>query len=145
MLFNISPANLSDHATDLLVIPLTADETAPVAADLHAALTAQGDVSGKSGETVSVPAAAETAAKRVLFVGLGEAEKLTAKALDKAAQAIAAAAVKKGIERVTLAAQSALNASFYRQLGLHLERKGVPVHSDLRHQGITGRLNAGAD
>jgi leucyl aminopeptidase len=123
MLFNISPANLSDHTTDLLVIPLTADETAPVAADLHAALTAQGDFSGKSGETVSVPAAAETAAKRVLFVGLGEAKKLTAKALDKAAQAIAGAAVKKGIERVTLAPQSALDASFYRQLGLHLGLK----------------------
>ena len=123
MLFNISPANLSDHATDLLVIPLTTDETAPVAADLHAALTAQRDFSGKSGETVSVPAAAETAAKRVLFVGLGEAEKLTAKALDKAAQKIAAAAVKKGIERVTLAPQSALDTAFYRQLGLHLGLK----------------------
>ena len=123
MLFNISPANLSDHATDLLVIALSTGEPAPVAANLFQTLTAQGDFSGKSGESVSVPAAAETAAKRVLFVGLGEAEKLTAKALDKAAQAIASAAVKKGIERVTLATQSALNASFYRQLGLHLGLK----------------------
>ena len=152
MLFNISPANLSDHATDLLVIPLTADETAPVAADLHAALTAQGDFSGKSGETVSVLAAAETAAKRVLFVGLGEADKLTAKALDKAAQAIAAAAVKKGIERATLAPQSALDTAFYRQLGLHLGLKAyqytqtfgtkeLPVASTLVQIDVPGHLD----
>ena len=64
MLFNISPANLSDHATDLLVIALPTGEPAPVAANLFRTLTAQGDFSGKSGESVSVPAAAETAAKR---------------------------------------------------------------------------------
>lgn len=120
MLFNISPANLSDHTTDLLVISLTAGETAPVAADLYQTLTAHGDFSAKAGETISVPAAAEIAAKRILFIGLGEADKLTAKALDKAAQAIAASAVKKGIERVTVAPQSTLNAGFYRQLGLHI-------------------------
>ena len=34
MLFNISPANLSDHATDLLVIALPTGEPAPVAANL---------------------------------------------------------------------------------------------------------------
>ena len=120
MLFDLSPAALSDHATDLLIMTLHTDQTAPFASDAVAAVTAQGDFAGKAGDSLMIPAPAGLTAKRLLLIGLGDADKLSAKTLDKAAKAIATAAVKKGIERATLAPQGSLDDTFARQLGLHI-------------------------
>lgn len=120
MLFDLSPAALSDHTTDLLVMVLCANETAPFAADTVQRVIENGDFAGKAGDTLLIPTPSQMAAKRLLLVGLGDADKVNAKTLDKAAKAIASAAVKKGVQRATLAGQAALDETFMRQLGLHL-------------------------
>ena len=120
MLFDLCPAALSDHATDLLVVALHTDEAPAIDIPAYAQCAQNGDFTGKAGTQLMIPAPAGLSAQRLLLVGLGEADKLSAKALDKAAKAIAGEAVKKGIQRATLAPQAALDEGFMRQLGLHL-------------------------
>ena len=120
MLFDLCPASLSDHPTDLLIVALHTDEAPAFDLPAFADCQANGDFTGKAGTHLMLPAPAGVSAKRVLLIGLGEADKLSAKSLDKAAKTIAGEAVKKGIERASLANQAALDAGFMRQLGLHL-------------------------
>lgn len=109
MQFELAPMSLPDHATDLMVFCLHTDEQPPFATDWFSKVAATGDFTGKAGDALTLVAPSEMTAARCLLVGLGDADKVTAKTLDKAAKAIATAATKKGIESVTLAPQGALD------------------------------------
>ena len=120
MQFDLAPQSLTDHATDLMVLALHTDQAAPIASEWFARIQASGDFTGKAGDALTVAAPGGMQAQRCLLVGLGDADKLDAKGLDKAAKAIADAATKKGVARATVAPHDALNATFARQLGLHI-------------------------
>ena len=153
MQFDLAPLSLTDHATDLMVMVLHKDEGAPFATEWFDRVVASGDFAGKAGDALTINAPAGMAAARCLLVGLGETDKVSAKTLDKAAKAIAEAAVKKGIQTATLAPQGALDKAFSRQLGLHVAlaqyqytetfgTKELPPASTLARVELSGELDA---
>ena len=71
MLFDLCPAVLSDHATDLLVVALHTDEAPAIDIPAYAQCVQNGDFTGKAGTQLMIPAPAGLSAQRLLLVGLG--------------------------------------------------------------------------
>tara|TARA_R110002072_G_scaffold170552_2_gene324215 strand:- start:156708 stop:158198 length:1491 start_codon:yes stop_codon:yes gene_type:complete len=111
MKFQLLTGKSQDKKSDCLVLGLW--EKAALATDaigldeslvaLIATLGKSGDIKGKAGETLMVPIPGNARADRLLLVGCGEKNKLTAKAWRKAVRAAVLAINKTGAKSATIA------------------------------------------
>ncbi|MFZ5827455.1 MAG: leucyl aminopeptidase [Bacillota bacterium] len=107
---NVSVQNqpLTQAATDALILPLTEGGTPLSEIDLAldgllTQVVAAGDFRGEAGETSLVYTSGKVAARKVLLLGLGKAEKVNHRSLRRAAGIGARAARKSGAKSVTFA------------------------------------------
>ncbi|RLT95324.1 leucyl aminopeptidase [Ketobacter sp.] len=97
--FKIKKATPEKFKTDALILPVFEDTTLGTSAATLSATTkkalenalAQGDIKGKAGEVQILTAVTESAAKRIVLMGLGKATEQTESGLRKALAATASA------------------------------------------------------
>lgn len=111
MNFHAEALDLIQHTTDCLVVGIFEDKTLTPSATLVndasdqilGLLCQQGDITGKIGQSLLIPAISGIAAKRLLVVGLGKQAELSAMAYQKVLDTAAAALKTDAIQNATVA------------------------------------------
>jgi len=102
-MLNLTAADATRVATDLLCVPVCEDESLHAAAEVAALvkrIQSLPEFSGKKDETTLLYDAPETKARRILFAGLGPAGKVDAESLRSLAGRAVARAIEMKLKRV---------------------------------------------